>query len=92
VYDDVPESSTRRGGTFHPPVPPPSPPMPPVSLKQLLPPLNAVVQKLEAINERQVGQSQPYQQSQESSYFDFLAIQPPKFVEATDLLEANNWL
>jgi hypothetical protein len=29
---------------------------------------------------------------QQSSYFDFLATQPPKFVEATDPLEANHWL
>jgi hypothetical protein len=91
VYDDVHEFSTRRRGTFHPNVPPPSPPTPPVSLEQLLTPLNAIVQKLAAIDECQAGQSQPYQQSQES-YFDFLATQPPEFAEVTDPLEANNWL
>jgi hypothetical protein len=73
VYHDVPKFSTRRRGTFHPPVPPPSPPTTQVSLEQLLAPLNAIVQKLAAIDEHQAGQSQPYQQSQESSYFDFLA-------------------
>jgi hypothetical protein len=92
VYDDVPEFSTRHRGTFHPHVPPSSPPVSPVSLEQLLAPLNAIMQKLVPINERQVGQSQPYQPSQESSYFDFLATHPPEFAKATDLLEANNWL
>jgi hypothetical protein len=33
MYDDVPESSTRYHGTFHPPIPPPSPPTPPMSHK-----------------------------------------------------------
>jgi hypothetical protein len=51
VYNDVPESSTCHRGTFHPPVPPPSQPVPPVSLEQLLGPLNAIVQRLAAINE-----------------------------------------
>jgi hypothetical protein len=92
VYDDVPESSTRHHGAFRPPVPPPSSPAPLVSLEQLLAPLNSIMQKLVAINERQVGQSQPHQQSQDSSYFDFLATKPLEFAEATDPLEANNWL
>jgi hypothetical protein len=92
VYDGTPELSTRHRGVFHPPVPPPPPLTPPVSLEQLLAPLNGIVQKLVAIDERQAGQSQPHQQSQESSYFDFLATQPPEFAEATDPLEANNWL
>jgi hypothetical protein len=59
VYDDVPESSTRHRGTFHPPVPPPSPPAQ-VSLKQLLAPLNAIVQRLAVIDESQVVQLQPH--------------------------------
>jgi hypothetical protein len=92
MYDDVPESSTRRRGAFHPPVPPPSRPTPPVSLEQLLAPQNAIVQKLATIDECQAGQSQPHQQPQESSYFDFLVTQPLEFAEATDLLEANHWL
>jgi hypothetical protein len=92
AYDDVPEFSTHHHGKFHPPVPPSSPPTPPVSLEHLLAPLNAIVQKLAAINECQEGQSQPHQQSQESSYFDFLATQPPDFAVATDPLKANNWL
>jgi hypothetical protein len=77
-------------GAFHPPEPPPSPPVPPASLEQLLALLNAIVQRLIVIDERQVGQSQ-HQQPQES-HFDFLATQPPKFAEMTDPLEANHWL
>jgi hypothetical protein len=90
VYDGVPEFSTRRRGTFHPHVPPSSPLTPPVSLEQPLSPLNAIVQKLAAVDECQAGQSQPYQPSQESSYFEFLAIQPSEFAEVTDSLEASN--
>jgi hypothetical protein len=48
-----------------------------MSLEQLLALLNAIMKKLAAINERQVGQSQPHQQPQESSYFDF--CHTPKF-------------
>jgi hypothetical protein len=63
-----------------------------MSLEELLAPLNAIMKNLAAIDEHQVGQSQPHQQSQESSYFDFLATQPPAVAEATDPLEVNNWL
>jgi hypothetical protein len=35
---------------------------------------------------------QLHQQSQESSYFNFLATQPPEFAETTNPLEANHWL
>jgi hypothetical protein len=90
VIDDVPESSTHRRGAFNPLVPPPSPPMPLVSLEQLLASQNAIMQRLAAIDERRVGQTQQHQQPQESSYFDFLAMQPPLFAEMTDLLEANH--
>jgi hypothetical protein len=53
-------NSPRKGrarchGAFRPPVLPPSPPMPPVSLEQLLASLNAIVQKLAAIDELQAG-------------------------------------
>jgi hypothetical protein len=91
-YDEVPESSNRHRGAFCPPEPPPSPPTPPTSLEQLLAPLNAIVQRLTAIDECQAGQSQQHQQLQEFSYFDFLATQPPEFAETTDPLEANHWL
>jgi hypothetical protein len=62
------------------------------SLRQGLAPPNVIIQKLAAIDERQTGQSQPHQQPQESSYFDFLATQPPGYAEVTDPLEANHWL
>jgi hypothetical protein len=88
-YDEVPESSNCRRGAFHPPEPPPSPPTPPPSIEQLLAPLNAIMQRLTTIDERQAGQSQQYQQLQES-YFDFLATQPPEFAETIDPLEANH--
>jgi hypothetical protein len=91
MYDDVPEPSTRHHGTFHPPMPPPSPPAPPVSLEQLLAPLNAIVQRLAAIDERRAVQSQPHQQPQES-YFEFLVTQPPEFAEMTYPFEANHKL
>jgi hypothetical protein len=91
-YDEVSESSNRRREAFRPPEPPPSPLTPPISLEQLLAPLNAIVQRLTAIDEHQAGQSQQYQQLQESSYFNFLATQPPEFTETTDPLEANHWL
>jgi hypothetical protein len=74
-YDEVPESSNRRREAFRPPEPPPSPLTPPTSLEQLFSPLNAIMQRLTVIDERQVGQSQQNQQLQESSYFDFLATQ-----------------
>jgi hypothetical protein len=89
VCDDVLKSSTHRRGTFHPPVPPPSPPTPPVSLEQLLASQNAIILRLAKSVERQEGQSQ---QPQESSYFIFLATQPPLFTEMTDPLEVNHWL
>jgi hypothetical protein len=66
--------------------------MPPTSLEQLLTPLNAIMQKLTSIDERQAGQSQQHRHIQESSYFDFLATQPLEFTEMTDPLEANHWL
>ncbi len=52
VYDDVPESSTRYRGAFRPLVPPPSPPAPLASFEQLLALLNAIMQRLAAIDER----------------------------------------
>jgi hypothetical protein len=91
-YDEVPESSNRCHGAFHPPEPPPSPPMPLASLEQLLALLNAIAQRLTVIDEHQAGQSQQHQQLQESSYIDFLATQPLEFTETTDPLEANDWL
>jgi hypothetical protein len=47
---------------------------------------------LEECVECQPGRSQQQQQSQESSYFNFLATQPPEFAKITNPLEANHWL
>jgi hypothetical protein len=91
VYDDVPESSTCHCVISRPPVPPPSPAMSLVSLEQLLVSLNAIMQRLAAIDDRQAVQSQPHQQPQES-YFDFLPTQPTEFAKTTGPLEANHWL
>jgi hypothetical protein len=77
MYDDAPESSTRRHGAFRPPVPPPSPPMPPVSLERQLASQNAIMERLAEIDERQLGRSQQCPQSQESFYLDFLCDIPP---------------
>jgi hypothetical protein len=55
-----------------------------------LAPLNAIMQRLAAIDEHEAGQSQQHQQPQESSYIEFLATQPSLFVETTDTLEANH--
>jgi hypothetical protein len=66
--------------------------MPLASLEQLLAPLNAIAQKLVAIDEHQTEQSEQHQHPQESSYLDFLATQPPEFTETIDPLEANHWL
>jgi hypothetical protein len=90
VYDDVPESSNHRHGAFRPSVPPPSPPVPPVDLKQPLAPLNAIMQRLVAIDERQAGHLQYHQLPQEFSYLDFLSTHPPVFTEMIDPLEANH--
>jgi hypothetical protein len=92
MYDDVPESSTHRRGTFRPHVPPPSPLTPLVSLEQLLASQNTIMQRLAEIHECQAGQSQQHQQPRESSYLDFLATQPLLFTETTDPFEANHWL
>jgi hypothetical protein len=91
-YAEVPESSNHRRGAFRPLEPQPTPPTPPTSLKQLFAPLNAIMQRLTTIDERQAGQSQQHQQLQESSYFDFLATQPPEFAEMMYPFEVNHWL
>jgi hypothetical protein len=72
-------------------MPPPSPLTPLVSLEQLLVPLNVIMQRLTVIDECEAGQSQHHQQPQESSYFDFLATQPPELAMIVPL-EGNHWL
>jgi hypothetical protein len=63
-----------------------------VGLEQPLAPLNAIVQWLVAIDERQAGHLQYHQLPQEFSYLDFLSTHSPVFTEMIDLLEANHWL
>jgi hypothetical protein len=41
---------------------------------------------------RGADRQQPRQQHRESLYSDFLVTHPPLFSEATDPLEADNWL
>jgi hypothetical protein len=77
---------------LHPHVPPPSRPTPLVSLEKLLASQNAIMQRLAAIDDCKAEQSQQHHQPQQSTYFDFLATQPPLFTETTNLLEANHWL
>jgi hypothetical protein len=48
----------------------------PASLKQLLAPLNAIMQRLAVIDERQAGQSQQPQHPRDFSYFNFLQHNP----------------
>jgi hypothetical protein len=38
------------------------------------------------------GHQPHHQQVLESYYTDFLAIHPPMFIEASDLLKKDNWL
>jgi hypothetical protein len=71
-------------------VSPPSPSTPLVSREQLLTSQNAIMQRLAEIGKCQAGQSQQHQQPQESSYFNFLATQPPEFAKMTDPHEANH--
>jgi hypothetical protein len=68
------------------------PPPPPVSLEQLLATQNELMRVLtENLVQREVHS--PHRQPEvETSYTDFLATHPLTFVEAVDLLEADNWL
>jgi hypothetical protein len=97
---DVPESSNARAGATTNELrnvargtpPPPPPPPPPVSLEQLLAMQNELMRVLtEKLVQREVHL--PHRQpGVETSYTDFLATHPLTFVEAVDLLEADNWL
>jgi hypothetical protein len=70
-----------------------APPPPPVSLEQLLVTQNDLIRRLiENDENRGTECQQPYHQERDSSYSDFLATHPPVFADATDPLEADNWL
>jgi hypothetical protein len=97
---DVPEPSNAHAGAAtnelhnatHGTPPPPSPPLQPVSLEQLLATHNELMRVLtENLMQREV--CPPHcQPGVETSYTDILATHPPTFVEATDPLEADNYL
>jgi hypothetical protein len=72
--------------------PPPPPPPPPVSLEQLLATQNELMRVLmENLVQHEVRL--PHRQpGVETSYTDFLATHSSTFAEATDPLEADNWL
>jgi hypothetical protein len=85
---DIPESSAKVANTA-----PSLPPHPPVSLEQLLATQYDLMRLLMENEMRHgVDQQQPRQQDRDSSYSDFLATQPPIFVEATYPMEADHWL
>jgi hypothetical protein len=91
---DIPEGSVGcgsgqvpRGGA------PPPPPHSPISLEQLLATHNDLMRRLVENNEhRGAERQQPQHQERDSSYSDFLATHPPVLADATDPLEADNWL
>ena len=100
---DIPEGSTGRGRGQTPcgNAPPPLPPTPPVDIAQMLAMHNNLMNTQNELMRRMVenderrgaGRPQhPRQQDMDSSYSDFLATHPPIFAEATDPLEADNWL
>jgi hypothetical protein len=70
----------------------PSPPPPPVSLEQLLATQNELMRVLMENLVHREAHPPHHQPGVETSYTDFLAMQPPTFAEAIDPLEANNWL
>jgi hypothetical protein len=91
---DIPEGSIGcgrgqipRGGA------PPLPPHPPVSLEQLLATQNDLMRRLVENDKRRGAEcQQPRHQERDSSYSNFLATHSPVFADATDPLEADNWL
>jgi hypothetical protein len=88
---NIPEGSIRRGCGQVPRGG--APPRPPVSLEQLLAMQNDLMRRLVENNEHHGAEcQQPRHQERDSSYSDFLATHPPVFADATDPLEADNWL
>jgi hypothetical protein len=72
---------------------PAPPPRAPVSLEQLLAMQNDLMRLIVENETRHVAERpQPRHRDQNSSYSDFLASHPPVFADATDHLEADNWL
>jgi hypothetical protein len=70
-----------------------APPPPPVSLEQLLATQNDLMRRLVENDEhRGAERQQPRHQERDSSYSDFLVTHLSIFADATDPLEADNWL
>jgi hypothetical protein len=89
-----PEGSAgrERGQVPHGSAPPPLA-RSPVSLKQLLATQNDLMRRLIKNDEhRGAERQQPRHQERDSSYSDFLATHLAVFANATDPLEADNWL
>jgi hypothetical protein len=88
---DRPEGSAGRG---HGQIPHGgAPPPPPISLEQLIATRNDLMRRLVENNEhRGAERQQPRHQERDSSYSDFLATDSPVFADATNPLEADNWL
>jgi hypothetical protein len=72
--------------------PPPSPPPPPVSLEQLLAMQNELMRVLTENLVQHEAHPPHYQPVVDTSYTDFLVTHPLMFAEATDPLEADNWI
>jgi hypothetical protein len=91
---EIPEESVRRGrGQVPCGGAPPPPPHPPISLEQLLATQNDLMRRLVESDECYGAEhQQPRHQEIGSSYLDFLASHPPEYADATNPLEADNWL
>jgi hypothetical protein len=88
---DSPEGSVGRGRGQVPHGGAPT--RPPISLEQLLATQNDLMRRLVENDEcRGAERQQPRHQKRDSSYSDFLATRPAVFANATDPLEADNWL
>jgi hypothetical protein len=92
---DMPKGSGARRGAAptrtRGPAPEAPPPPPPVSIEQLLATQNELMPVLtENLVHR--GVRQPHHQPVMDSYSDFLVTHPVLFTEASDPLEADNWL
>jgi hypothetical protein len=97
---DAPESSNARAGAttneLHNAArrtpPPPPPPPSPVSLEQLLATQNELMRVLTENLVPHEARPPHHQPGVETSYTNFLVTHPPTFAEATNPLEADNWL
>jgi hypothetical protein len=90
---DIPEGSVGRGRGQVPRGSARPPPHPPISLEQLLATHNDLMTRLLENDERRgAKRQQPQHQESDFLYSDFLATHPPVFADATDPLEADNWL